>query len=61
MQITLEEKLNNFLSNNDFDEFLSYYYTHNDSFVEIYDCGQSVYEYIKEQVLLFLFILVDFI
>ncbi|MDY5928926.1 MAG: hypothetical protein SPJ27_02680 [Candidatus Onthovivens sp.] len=48
MQMTLEEKLNVFLNNTDFDEFLSYYYTHNDSFVEIYDCGQSAYEYIKE-------------
>lgn len=48
MQMTLEEKLNVFLNNTNFDEFLFYYYTHNDSFVGIYDCGQSVYEYIKE-------------
>ncbi len=50
MQITLEEKLNNFLSNNDFDEFLSYYYTHNDSDVlTYYNLTNGLFKLIKSR------------
>lgn len=50
MQITLEEKLNNFLSNNDFDEFLSYYYTHNDlDVLTYYNLTNGLFKLIKSR------------
>ena len=50
MQMTLEEKLKGFLDNTDFDEFLSYYYTHNDSDVlNNYNLTNGLFKLIKSR------------
>ena len=50
MQMSLEEKLNVFLDNTNFDEFLSYYYTHNDSDVlNNYNLTNGLFKLIKSR------------